>query len=83
LRSDRAASDIDVLIVGDDLTLEGVDAVLAPAERQLGRTVSPTLYTRAEFERCRIVSNAFIARVLAGEHVMLIGEEPDDAGAAG
>jgi predicted nucleotidyltransferase len=82
-QSDRAASDIDVLVVGDDLTLEEVYTALAPAERQLGRAVSPTLYTCAEFERRRTDSNAFIARMLAGEHVMLIGEEPDGAGAVG
>ena len=71
--SDSAASDIDVLIVADDLTLEAVYAALAPAEKRLGRSVSPTLYTLREFQRRRATGNPFIAKVFAGEHVLLIG----------
>ena len=33
------------------LTLEQVYAALAPAEKQLGRSVSPTLFTAAEFRK--------------------------------
>lgn len=69
--SARAQSDIDVLIVADDLTLEKVYAALAPAEKKLGRMVSPTLYTVKEFERRRASGNAFLTKVLAGELVPL------------
>ena len=72
-RSDSARSDIDVLIVADGLTLEAVYAALAPAEKRLGRTVSPTLYTVKEFQRRRMAGNPFLARVLAGKHVLLTG----------
>lgn len=73
--TDSARSDIDVLIVSDALTLEQVYAALAPAEQQLGRRVSPTLYTEAEFRRRRAKGNPFLTRVFAGEHVVLMGEE--------
>lgn len=76
-RSETAASDIDVLIVADDLTLEEVYAALEGAERQLARRVNPTLYTRAEFERRRKAGNLFLAKVLAGDHLPLIGKEAD------
>ena len=72
-RSDSATSDIDVLIVADDLTLEAVYAALAPAENRLGRRISPTLYTVKEFQRRRSARNPFLSKVLAGEHVLLIG----------
>lgn len=75
--SDRAQSDIDVLIVSDTLPLDRVFAALAPAENALGRTISPTLYTSDEFLRRREQSNAFLTRVLAGEHVVLSGAEDD------
>ena len=68
---DRAQSDIDVLIVADDLTLEKVYAALAPAEKKLGRTVSPTLYTVKEFVRRRASGNPFLTKVLAGELIPL------------
>ncbi len=78
--SDRAQSDIDVLIVSDDLTLEKVYSALAVAEKRLGRKVSPTLYTLKEFERRRAARNPFLTKVLAGERIPLIGNG-DDLGA--
>jgi predicted nucleotidyltransferase len=78
--TDRAQSDIDVLVVADDLTLEEVYAALRPAETRLGRQVSPTLYTSKEFERRRAAKNPFITKVLAGDRIQLIGNE--DAAAA-
>jgi predicted nucleotidyltransferase len=72
--TDRAQSDIDVLIVADDLTLEDVYRILAPAEKRLGRKVSPTLYTSKEFERRRAGGNPFVSKVMAGERVLLTGK---------
>jgi len=73
--TDTAASDIDVLIVADGVTLEEVYAALAPAETELGRTISPTLYTPQEFEQRKATNNAFLARVLANERLVLLGSE--------
>jgi len=70
-----SARDIDVLIVADELTLEEVYAALGPAEKRLGRPVSPTLHTQKEFKRRRTAGNAFLAKVLAGEHILLMGTE--------
>jgi predicted nucleotidyltransferase len=72
---DRAQSDVDVLIVADDLTLEEVYPALAPAEKRLGRPVNPTLYTPVEFRRRRDDRNSFLSKVLAAEHRDLIGDE--------
>ncbi len=72
--NDRADSDIDVLLVTRDaggITLEEVFGVLEPAEKRLGRKVNPTLYTAHEFRDRR--KNAFLRKVLAAEHVPLIG----------
>jgi len=78
--TDRAQSDIDVLIVADGLTLEEVYKTLHAAESRLGRKVSPTLYTPREFERRRAAKNPFLTKVLAGDRILLIGNE--DAAAA-
>jgi predicted nucleotidyltransferase len=69
-----ATSDIDLLIVANDLTLEDLYAAVSPAEKQLGRKISPTLYTVAEFARRRDKKNPFITKVLAGAHIPLIGD---------
>lgn len=75
--TDTASSDIDLLVVADDLTLEALYAALAPVEASLARQVSPTLYTRKEFDDRRAAGNAFLTRVLEGEHLVLIGSEDD------
>ena len=72
---DTANSDIDLLLVSDTLTLEQVYAALAPAEKQLRRIVSPTLYTPAEFHKRLAQNNPFLTRLLAGETVALIGDK--------
>jgi predicted nucleotidyltransferase len=73
--TDRASSDIDVLLVGDDLALESVFSALEPAERRLGRRITPTVYTPEEFNRRRREGHPFLTKVLAGEHIVLLGSE--------
>ncbi len=73
--TDRATSDIDVLLVADDLTLEDVFAALQPAEARLGRRVSPTVYTADEFQRRRKARQPFLTKLLTGKHVVLLGSE--------
>lgn len=81
-RRDTARSDFDLLLVSDTLTLEQVYAALAPAEAQLGRAVSPTLYTRGEFDKRLQGRNPFLVKLLAGETLALVGNK-DDFVAAG
>jgi len=71
--TDRADSDIDVLIVSDNLLLEDIFSALADAEHTVGRKVNPTLYTVEEFRRRRDDGNPFLTDVLAGESIVLMG----------
>ena len=71
--TDTAASDIDVLLVSDELTLEAVYGAVAAAEELLGRRVNPTLYTSDEFKRRREGGAGFVTRVLGAHHVVLMG----------
>jgi len=79
--TDTAASDVDILIVADGVTLEDVYAALAPVESELARKISPTLYTPEELEQRQASHNPFLARVLAGEHLVLIGSEHEPSAA--
>lgn len=72
--SGRADSDIELLLVSDTLSLEDVFGLVAAAEGELGRTISPTVYTSEEFHRRVREGNPFLKRVLAGKHVKLKGE---------
>lgn len=73
--TDTASSDIDLLLVADDMTLETLYSALAPVESRLDRKINPTLYTKIEFESRRASGNAFLNRVLGGEHLVLIGSD--------
>ena len=71
--TDTAASDIDLLLVSDDLTLEAVYTALASLERSLGRRVNPTVFTSAEFDKRRRAEAGFLTRILQGPHVVVAG----------
>ncbi len=72
-RTDTSASDVDLLIVADELTLEEVYAALSLAEDVLDRKVNPTLYSSEEFNRRRARGNSFLKRVLDGPVIVLSG----------
>lgn len=77
-RTDTSASDVDVLIVADEVTLEDVYAALSVAEQQLDRKINPTLFTGEEFDRRRARGNAFLKRVLDGPVIILSGTVDDE-----
>ena len=58
-----ADSDIDVMIVSDELTYSQVMSSLEPCERQLRRVIKPTIYTRQEFDERKGTKN-FLKRVM-------------------
>ncbi|NKC02085.1 MAG: transcriptional regulator [Pseudomonadales bacterium] len=72
-RLDTAASDIDLLLVSDSLTLEDVYSQLAVVEKQLRRSINPTLYTEDEFKARRSGGNPFLTGVLEGPTSLLQG----------
>ena len=78
-RSDTASSDIDVLVLSDDIDYADVFGALHSAEAKLGRTVNPTVYTPANWRRKRKGRNAFVVKVSAQPRVFLIGTEEDVA----
>jgi predicted nucleotidyltransferase len=81
-QTDTAHSDIDLMLVGDDISLHEVLSLLLPAEARLGRKINPSCYTLAEFERRRAEADSFVNRVLAQPILPLVGElhEPASPG---
>ena len=77
----HAASDIDLLVVASDITLEQLFSRLARAERSVGRKVNPTLLTPDEFRRRRQNGNSFLKKILAGAVIPLIGSADAEAAA--
>jgi len=70
--TNRATSDLDLLVVGS-LGFEELLRLLGPAEKRIGREVSPRLYSEQEFRERRRRGDRFLAAVLRGPRVMLLG----------
>ena len=73
--TDTAQSDVDLMIVGEELDYPKVYEALQEAERILDRKVNPTLYSRKEFRKRRREQNPFLERVLAQPKLWMIGSE--------
>ena len=78
-QTDTARSDIDLMLVGNDLLLSQVLATLEPAEAQLGRKINPSCYSLPEFERRRAEPDSFVNRVLSQPTLPLIGDAHEPA----
>ena len=76
-RQDTAASDIDLMLVSDELSYGDVFSVLEDVGVRLGRTINPTILTQHEFNKRVKRKEAFLTRVLAQPKIWLIGGEDD------
>lgn len=74
-REDTASSDIDLMLISDDLAYSDLYATLEAATKRLGRTVNPTIYTPQELAKRVKRKDAFVTRVLGQARVWLIGGE--------
>ena len=72
---DTAASDIDLMVVGDRLTYADLFAAVEDASARLGRKVSPTIYSPKELSKRRRQDAAFVTRVLAQPKLWVIGDD--------
>jgi predicted nucleotidyltransferase len=79
-QTDSAHSDIDVMIVGENILLSEVLERLIPLEARLCRKVNPSCYTSAEFERRRNEPDSFVNRVLAQPVLPLFGNAHEPGG---
>ena len=71
-QTDSAQSDIDVMLIGENLLLGQVLELLVPLETLLGRKINPTCYNSADFERRRAEPDSFVNRVLASDAERLL-----------
>lgn len=70
----KAASDIDLLIVGDVDELE-LHRLISQAEGRLNRPINYTFLTAQEFKKRQKEKEGFLARVLAGQKIFIIGDK--------
>ncbi len=74
-RSDSASSDIDLMIVSNDLTYADLFEALEAVSQQLGRKVNATIFTPSELAKRVKSGGAFVKRVLQQPKIWLKGDE--------
>lgn len=77
--SETVTSDIDVMVVGEGISLQNVVSSLAKAETTLAREVNPSVYEAGEFRRKLSGGHHFLNSVAAGPKIFLIGDEHEFA----
>lgn len=75
--SEQAHSDIDLMVIGEQISNAALLDALQPLQQQLGRTVNPTLYTPAEFIQRVRDGKSFIVRVLEQPKIFVKGREDE------
>jgi predicted nucleotidyltransferase len=69
-------SDIDLMIIGS-ISFDQMLKLLREPEKVLAREINPTVYKVKEVRKRRKEKDSFVAQVLNGSKIMLIGSEDD------
>jgi predicted nucleotidyltransferase len=73
--TDTAESDIDLMVIGDDLDYAGLFSAALDAETTLGRKVSPTLLSRNDWIKKSNDPASFVSKVRKLPKIFVIGSE--------
>lgn len=74
--TESGGSDVDVLVVTEQ-GFGDVARALYAAQTELGREINPVVYSPQELHDHVAAQDAFVLNVLAGPHILLIGDEHD------
>jgi predicted nucleotidyltransferase len=75
--TDTARSDIDLMVIGDDLAYADLYAALQKAESALGRQVNPTFLTFEDWRRKVTSKNSVVAKIGTQPRLFIFGSETD------
>ena len=75
--TDRAGSDVDLMVISRKLEYAKLYEVLQKSEMALGRPVNPNLMTPQEWRKKRAVRDSFAARIAAQPKIFVIGSEDE------
>lgn len=78
---ERPDSDVDLLVIGEASFREVVTA-LAPAQRQAGREINPSVFSASEFRSKLKAGNHFLTSVMRGKKIFVLGTQHELANLA-
>jgi predicted nucleotidyltransferase/DNA-binding transcriptional ArsR family regulator len=74
-KQDTASSDVDLMVISDDIEYGELYAVLEDLSQRMSRTINPTVYTRAELAARVKRGDAFASRVLKQPKIWIVGDD--------
>ncbi len=73
--TDTAKSDIDLMIIGKNLAYANIMNLLIFVEKELQRTINPSIYSLSDFNNKLQQGNSFLTRILQQEKIIIMGSE--------
>lgn len=73
-KTDTANSDIDLMLISDEISYGELFSVLEDTSLKLGRPVNPTILTREELGKRLAGQDSFLTRVMEQPKIWIIGE---------
>lgn len=75
--TEKSASDIDLMVVSDEVSLSDLIPAIREAEKKLGREVNPSLYSMKEFRRKLADGSNFLTNVMRRPKIFLLGNDDE------
>ena len=75
--TDKAGSDIDLMIISDELSYPDVYDALQSAEEVLARPVNPNVMSRSAWRAKRAQKGSFAARIARAPRLLVLGSDDD------
>ncbi len=73
--TDTASSDIDLMVISDELSYPDLFETLEAVSAAVGRTVNPTILTRDELAKRAKAKDSFTTRVFAQPKTWIVGDD--------
>jgi predicted nucleotidyltransferase len=75
--TDSAGSDIDLMVIGEDITYADLYAGLQSAEGALQRELSPNFLSLKDWQKRLTQKNSFVAKINAQPKIFIFGSQED------
>jgi len=74
---DTARSDIDLMVIGDDITYSDIFAGVQEAEKTLARPINPNIMDSAAWRKRQAGKNHFVSSISKAPKIFIVGSEKD------
>lgn len=76
-KTDTASSDIDLMLISNEISYGELFSALEDMSMALGRSINPTILSQEEFDRRIAKQESFLTRVMEQPKIWIIGKSDD------